>query len=318
MTPTLVALDTLIDDTEVEGETAEGRGWHFARWDGSDDLLATADAVVHVTTRIDSDFISRLGKCRVIGRFGTGLDTVDLEAARGAGMTVVRVRDYCTPELTAHTLALALCLARLRGPLVTKVTDAQPGWTGYRRQHPFRGDLTAQVVGYGTVGSSVAAALGALHIKTVVTTRHGAQEANDRGFDVVSLHDGLSVADLVLFHLDLSDQTRAIFGPEALRVVRPGALVINTARLQLTDEETLADGIERGVLGGIGLDARPGTSSPLWRVVGRPGVVITPHVGWYSEASLDRLGRATVENSIAAYEQAVLQDDGPSRPGRSN
>lgn len=310
MTPMVLALDTLIDDTEVEEKSAAGRGWQFQRWDGGNDLLLAADAVVHVTTRVDQDLITRLARCRVIGRFGTGIDTVDLQAAAAAGMTVVRVRDYCTPELTAHTVALALHLARLRGMAVEKVPDAGAGWSSFRQAHPLRGDLTAHVVGYGAAGASVAAALRALHIEPVVTTRHGGPAARAAGFDVVSWDDGLSVADLVLLHVDLSDQTRGIFGPKALNAVRPGALVINTARLELTDEETLALGIELGTLGGIGLDARLPPASPLRRVVGRPEVVITPHVGWYSEASLARLRRAGVEDSITAYERAETHENG--------
>lgn len=314
MSPTVLALDTLVDDTVVEEREAAGHGWCFQRWDGTDEALANAQAVVHVTTRIDQELINRLEGCRVIGRFGTGIDTVDLEAARRAGMTVVRVRDYCTPELTAHTLALALCLVRLRGSC-SDVVGQVPGWAEYRRHCPLRGDLTALVVGYGTVGASVARALRALHITTIVTTRHSARAAARSGARVLPLAEGIKASDLIFFHLDLSDETRAIFGPQALRMARPGAVVINTARLGLTDEETLANGIEQGVLGGIGLDARLGPSSALWRVVGRDNVLITPHIGWYSEASLARLRHAAIANSIAAYEQAPVKPNGQLATG---
>jgi phosphoglycerate dehydrogenase-like enzyme len=308
MSPIVLALDTLIDDSDVEESTAAVRGWRFERWDGSEEALATAPVVVHVTTRIDEELIGRLGRCKVIGRFGTGLDTVDLEAARRAGMAVVGVREYCTPELTAHTVALALALLRLKGR--SEVVGHVPGWSEFRRRNPLRGELTALVVGYGAVGSSVATALRALHMTTIVATRHGAEAASRSGATVLPLLEGLQVSDLILFHLDLSDGTRGAFGTEALGLVRPGAIVINTARLGLTDEQTLAIGIEQQVLGGIGIDARLSAESPLWRVADRDNVLITPHIGWYSEDSLARLRRAAIANSIAACEQAFDQARG--------
>jgi phosphoglycerate dehydrogenase-like enzyme len=115
----------------------------------------------------------------------------------------------------------------------------------------------------------------------------------------------------VLFHLDLSTETRGIFGPEALAAVKNGVVIVNTARIALTDEQTLVDGLESGILGGVGLDARLSPSSPIWAVAGRENVIVTPHVGWYSEASLADLRRATVLNTIRAFDK-VINDEGHS------
>src|SRR5262249_24075760 len=125
MTNTVLALDTLVDDTDIEEATAAAEGWRFERWEGSRRELAGADAIVHVVTRVDPALLSQLEHCRVVGRFGTGLDTVDLEASARAGMVVVGVRDYCTRELTAHTLALALSLLRLKGQATAATLGTQ-------------------------------------------------------------------------------------------------------------------------------------------------------------------------------------------------
>jgi len=137
----------------------------------------------------------------------------------------------------------------------------------------------------------------------LVTTRHGQAAAEGAGFEVVPLTEGFSRSDLMLFHLDLSAETRGVFGPAALDVVKRGVIVVNTARLALTDEQALVEGLEQGALGGVGLDARLASSSPVWKVVGREDVIVTPHVGWYSEASLAQLRRATVMSTIGAYDK---------------
>jgi D-3-phosphoglycerate dehydrogenase / 2-oxoglutarate reductase len=305
MTNTVLALDALVDDTDIEEATAAAEGWRFRRWDGSPSALPGADAIVHVVTRVDAPLLAQLERCRVVGRYGTGLDTVDMEASVRAGMVVVGVRGYCTGELTAHTLALALSLLRIRGQATAATSGAQPGWGSFRSQHPLRGDLTAHVIGYGAVGSTVAGVLRSLLIKPLVTTRHAQAEAERLGFEVVPLLEGLSRSDLVLFHLDLSEQTRGVFGSAALAAVKRGAVIVNTARLALTDEQTLVDGLDQDILGGVGLDTRLAPSSPVWSVVGLENVIVTPHVGWYSEASLAKLRQATVTNTIAAYNKAV-------------
>ena len=307
MTNTVLALDTLVDDTDIEEATAAAEGWRFQRWGGDASALASADAIVHVVTRVDTALLTQLERCRVVGRFGTGLDTVDMEASARAGMVVVGVRDYCTRELTAHTLALALSLLRVKGRATPATSGAQPGWSSFRSQHPLRGDLTALVIGYGAVGSTVAGVLKSLAIKPLVATRHCRSAAEGAGFEVVPLTDGLSRTDLLLFHLDLSAETRGIFGSGALNAVKRGAVIVNTARLALTDEQTLVDGLLQDILAGVGLDARLTASSPIWEVVGRENVIVTPHVGWYSEASLAQLRRATVTNTIGAYNKVVSE-----------
>ena len=307
MKKTVLALDTLVGETDVEEECAATEGWQLRRWEGSASELVTADAVVHVTTTVGPALIAQLERCRVVGRFGTGLDTVDLEATARAGIVAVGVRNYCTPELTAHTVALALSLLRVKGEAEPDAIGAQPDWSSFRKRHAIRGDLTAHVVGYGTIGTSVAAVLRALQIETLVTTRHCEAAAEHAGYKVVPLIGGLQRSDLVLFHLDLSAATRSIFGPEALGLVKRGAVVVNTARLALTEEQTLVNGLCAGVLGGVGLDARLAPASPLWNVVGREDLIVTPHVGWYSEASLARLRRSGVTNTIAAYNRVITE-----------
>src|SRR5436305_1139995 len=88
----LVVLDSLFDSLDLERTIASGHGWQIVPWDHDSEALATADAALHVNTRVDVELLEKMPRCRVIGRFGTGLDTVDQEAARRAGVVVVNVR----------------------------------------------------------------------------------------------------------------------------------------------------------------------------------------------------------------------------------
>ena len=108
----VVVIDSLFESLDVEREAAARYGARVVRLQDDPSLLARADVVAHVRTHVDAELIAAMSSCRVIARFGTGLDTVDLGAAERAGITVVGVRDYCVPELTSHTLALAFSLAR--------------------------------------------------------------------------------------------------------------------------------------------------------------------------------------------------------------
>jgi phosphoglycerate dehydrogenase-like enzyme len=306
----IVVLDALFADLTVEAETAAAQGWHLQGWDGSAEELARATIVLHVRTPIDRAMISRLVECRVIGRFGTGLDTVDHAAARDAGISVVGVTGYCTPEMTMHTLALGTSVLRGVGS----------GWANGVRQAMTWSEMTAHgrianpqlalVVGYGAIGSAVARAFSALGLQVKVATRSGRGPAQAAGHDVVPLERGLAAADLVSLHVALTAETELIIGEHSVNTIKQGTVLINTARLGLMDQEQVAQALASGRLGGLGLDARLPAESPLRRVLDLPQVLVTPHTGWYSPRSANVLRTETVIRSIAAADR----DDGCAAP----
>jgi D-3-phosphoglycerate dehydrogenase len=97
--------------------------------------------------------------------------------------------------------------------------------------------------------------------------------------------------------------TRGFFDDDLIRCLRPGAIIVNTARVGLLDEHAVASAIQDRTLGGLGLDTRLTPASPLTAVLGHPRVLVTPHIGWYSERSLHELRRRTVTNTVSAYAQ---------------
>jgi D-3-phosphoglycerate dehydrogenase / 2-oxoglutarate reductase len=301
----LLVLDSLFDSLAVEEAVAGALGWSLERWTGDERQLAEANAAVHVRTPIGKALVEKMPRCRVVGRFGTGLDTVDREVAHEAGIAVVNVRDYCIPELASHTVALALCLERRLNELARSSTASLDlNWQSFAAQSPIRGRTTATVVGFGSVGSAVAAALTAIGYDVLAVTQHGRTAAERSAIDVVDLEEGLARSSVVSLHTRFDPTSPKLIEREALEKMQPDAILVNTARLGLIDEEAVADAIASGRLGGLGLDAHLGSASPLRRIASHPRVFITPHIGWYSERSAKQLREETITATIGAYGSA--------------
>jgi D-3-phosphoglycerate dehydrogenase len=140
----------------------------------------------------------------------------------------------------------------------------------------------------------------------MVATRR-ASAAFDPLVEVVDLVTGLGRADIIFIQRELSAATRGFFGAELLEHVRPHAILINTARKDLMDQAAVAAALRRGTLGGIGLDAKLNEDEPIAALLDHPRVLVTPHIGWYSERSLNELRRRTVANTISAYSSPLIR-----------
>jgi phosphoglycerate dehydrogenase-like enzyme len=296
----VLVLDSLFDSVDTEREQAAAVGWTLSRWGGSERELGEADVVAHVRTRVDATLIGSLSRCRVIARFGTGLDSVDLQAAQASGIAVVGVRDYCTPELCSQTLALGFALLRrLKDVLSGRTGDLS--WQAFADRFPISGGTNATVVGFGSIGQAVSRALAATGFEVSVVTREGADAAREAGLEVVPLEEGLARADFVTLHPALTPLTARMIDQERLKMIRPGAVLVNTARLGLFDEEAVVAAVRSGRLGGLGVDAHLSEASPLQAIAANPAVIFTPHIGWYSMRSANVLRRSTIERGIEAY-----------------
>lgn len=292
MSGSLLVLDSLFDTLDIETAAAARLGWTIERWNKSPSSLGAAEAVVHVTTRVDDALQDRMTACRVVGRFGTGLDTVDQQAAARRGISVVGVRHYCVPELTTHTLALGFALDR-------QVNGYEPDWSWETAAQSVAlpGRRRATVVGFGAIGQAVATALAALSINVRVVTHHDAARA--AGFETVPLDEGLAHADYLFLHAALTADNAKLIGEAQIDRLPEGAILVNTARFGLVDDSALAKSLAAGRIGGAGLDVRLPSTSPLRHLLGDPRLLVTPHIGWYSRRSADELRRRTIEETIA-------------------
>lgn len=302
--PIVLILDSLFADLSLEAETANAFGWDLERWDGDSSSLKRANAVVHVKTRIDGDFMAQLERCSVIGRFGTGLDSIDQKEAARRGIEIASVRDYCTQELTTHSLGLAFALDRRLTAFNTGEISSQETWQNIAAANALPGRTQAAVIGAGTIGSAVTRALLGAGLEVHLVSSHGSPELIEAGARNASMAEALAVADMIFLHMAAPHDGKPVVTDDWLSLVKPTAILVNTARLALFDEHAVARALSEGRLAGLGLDALVSTSSPLLDLSRSSHVIITPHIGWYSARSASVLRKAGVENTLkAAYGQ---------------
>ncbi len=249
---------------------------------------------------------------RLITVAATGTNNVDLDAARERGIAVCNVRDYCTTSVTQHVLAAILLLThRLRefGQLATDGSwGRSPQFT--MLDFPIR-ELSGRVlgiVGYGTLGRSVAqAAQAALGMRVVIANRAGAERTPGR----IDLHEMLPQVDVLSLHCPLTAATQNLIGARELALMKPDALLINTARGGLIDSQALADALRARRIGGAAIDVLtqepPVDGSPLL-ATDLPHYLITPHIAWSA-----REARQRCLDEVAANIEAFLRGDSRNR-----
>ena len=263
--------------------------------------VAGADAVLNCYAKMPGDVIRTLDRCRIIARYGIGVDTIDLEAANKRGIVVTNVPDYCIDEVSDHALSLALALARGVTLLDRRVRTGSWTPTDARPLHRIRG-RTLGLVGFGRIARALAVKAAALGYHVVATDPYVADDAvRDAGVEPLSFDELLERADIVSMHVPLTDESHHLFGSEALAKMKPGAILVNTSRGPLVDTAALRDALASGHLGGAALDVLeqepPAPDEPLLQ---RDDVVITPHAGFYSEESVRELQRKAVEQVVDA------------------
>ena len=272
-------------------------------------VAADADAVLVTYAKISADMIGQMNRCRIISRFGIGVDNVDLAAATHAGIVVTKVPDYCVDEVSDHTMALLLAVARKIPLANTHVQAGRWEMPAVVPIHRLRGSVLG-LVGFGRIPQLVAPKAKAFGLRVMAYDPFVPPDVFAReGVEGVGLAQLLSRSDFVSIHTPLMPETRGLFNADAFRQMKPTAYLINTARGPIVDEAALAEALDAGRLAGAALDVmpqEPPIGSPL---LGRENVVITPHTSFYSEESLLELQRKAAEEVVA-----VLTGKRPRNP----
>jgi len=290
-------------ERDVLGDIADVRdaGGDLDAEDDIDADLVDADAILNLRYEINGDLIRRLDGCRIVARYGIGVDNVDSEAATEEGIYVTNVPDYCQEEVATH--ALSLLLALYRG--LTRYDDSVAAGEWERAVAAPIHRLSTQtlgIVGFGAIGRAVADRALALGFDIVTSDPYvDAETAGDHGADLVEFETLLERSDAVTIHSPLVEATRGMFDAAAFERMNDGAVLVNVARGPIVDGDALRAALDAGKIRGAGLDVfpdePPAVDDPL-RTHER--VVATPHVGWYSkEANAERRRRAA-ENVRAA------------------
>jgi D-3-phosphoglycerate dehydrogenase len=252
-------------------------------------LAHDADAVLVTYAKITGDMIRQMSRCRIISRFGIGVDNVDLEAATAAGIVVTKVPDYCIDEVSDHTMALLLSAVRKIPFANRQVHSGEWRMPAVVPIHRLR-DRVLGLVGFGRIPQLVAPKARAFGLRVVAYDPFVPDEVFESA-DVakVDFPSLLRISDYVSIHSPLVPETRGLFNADAFRQMKPTAYLVNTARGPIIDEAALAAALDAKQISGAALDVmtqEPPTGSPL---VGRDDVIITPHTSFYSEESLIEL-----------------------------
>ena len=277
----------------------------------ADDIVAAArdaDAVLVTYAKLTREVLTQFTRCKAIGRFGLGVDNIDLVAAKEKGMAVNYVPDYCIREVSDHAMALLLALIR-KIPLSNKLVQSgrweMPAVVPIRR---IEGTVLG-LVGFGHIPRLVAPKAQAFGIRVIASDPYAKPEVfKTAGVESVDFDTLLQSSDYVSVHAPLLPATRGMMNAAAFAKMKKGAYIVNTARGPLIDEPALIAALDSGQIGGAGLDVV--ASEPLAKdssLLGRDNVIISPHTAFYSTEALNELQTkcATDVARVLSGEKAV-------------
>ncbi|MFW5860502.1 MAG: D-2-hydroxyacid dehydrogenase [Planctomycetota bacterium] len=259
-------------------------------------------AAVAITNkvRLDRATLDQLGDLEYIGITATGYEIVDLEAARAHGVIVTNVPGYSTPSVAQMTIALLLELTNHIGLHAAACRDGawsrNPDFCFWERPLLELQGKILGLIGYGAIARAVAPIAHALGMH-VAATSPSRTSGNDGTVRFAQLPVILRECDVISLHCPLTEDTQGLIDSQALGLMKPTALLINTARGALLDENAVAEALRRGRLGGCGVDVLasepPSPANPL---LFAPNCVVSPHVAWATTASRQRLLDCVIAN----------------------
>ena len=289
--PKIAIVDIDFDDIELERAMAGAAGIDLVRFQGREpdqviENAAGADGVLTSYAHFPRRVFEALPQLKVVSRTGVGYDTIDLQAATDHGVAVCTVPGYGTEVVSDHAITLALCVLRRINEIDA---DMRNGVWNYKRTRPL-GQVhgrTFGVVGMGEIGRAVARKARGLGFRVICTSRSlVAGRRTPEGYDICTFEELLSQADVVSFHCALAPETHHLLDAERIALMRPGAVVVNTARGPVIDPDALAEALCEGRLWGAGLDVFEGEPVDFESAICKaPHTVLTSHAAYWSEES---------------------------------
>ena len=278
-------LETL---TEVFGKTGQEFISYGARPSGDEELIARAeeaDIVVIANMPFRENVIARCRHLKMISVAFTGVDHVDIEQCRARGIIVSNAAGYSTNAVADLAFGLMISLLRYVYPCETALRDG--GTKGAMIGFELSG-LTLGIVGTGAIGLQVASIGRAFGCRIIAYSRTPKKEAESMGICYVGLEQLMKESDIVSLHLPLNDSTRGLIGKHMLSLMKPTAILINTARGPIVDSAALADALKEGKIAGAGVDVFE-TEPPIASdhpLLSAPNAILTPHIAFATQQSL--------------------------------
>lgn len=262
------------------------------------ELAEGADGLLVQYAQVTEDVLAELPDLAVVSRYGIGVDNVDVEAASAHDVAVTHVPSYCEEEVATHAFSLLLTVARKTALYDREVKSGTWDWKVGRPIEPLSGK-TVGFVAFGKIPRTFADLADGFDFDYLTYDPYlDEADVADHPVEKVDFETLLAEADVISIHTPLVEETHHMFDDEAFERMKESAILLNTARGPIIDEGALHDALAAGEIAGAGLDVmeeEPTHESPLFDL---DSTVVTPHVAWYSEASVTELRRKTAENVV--------------------
>jgi len=273
------------------------------------EICKDADGVLTARAPITRRVIESMAKCRVIVRYGIGVETVDIPAATGRGIMVANVPDYCVDEVSDHALALLLMLSRRVMPAMALAREEKWLIAKMPILHRLRGQ-TCGLVGCGQIGSLLVVKVAALGMRPLIYDPYLHEtKSREMGAELVSFERLLAESDFISLHAPLNEKTRHLFSEAAFGKMKRTAYIVNTARGGLIDETALMAALDAGEIAGAAVDvleSETAVTPARTALANHAKVIVTPHTAWLSEES-----RASLQGKAVAQVLAGVRGERP-------
>jgi len=301
-TYTILVTDYAWPDLEIERQLLNAIDAQLlvARTGSPEEIIALAsqaDAILTCWAQVPAAALEAAPRCRLVSRYGIGLDNIPVQRATELGILVTNVPDFCLEEVSDHAMALLLTSAR---QIVPQATASREG--GWQRQTgraiPRLRGQTVGLIGYGNSAQALVPKAAGFGLKVLAYTPRLTPGLLENGVRATNrLDDLLEQADYISIHAPLTDETRSLIDARALRRMKPNAVIINTSRGAIIDENALVRALQENWIAGACLDVLaqepPSPDHPLRNL---PNVILTPHAAFYSEASIAELQQKAAQN----------------------
>ncbi len=269
-------------------------------------VAAAEGLLTLLTDRVDAALISAAPKLRAISNYAVGFDNVDLEAARTRGIPIGNTPDVLTQATADLTFALILACARRLPQAIDSVKAGD--WLTWEPGKDLGSDVygaTLGIVGFGRIGRAVAQRAGGFQMRVIHCGSDGAERLNTL----------LDQSDFVSLHLPLTPATHGLIDAKALARMRPSAILINTARGAIVDQQALARALADGAIAGAALDVTDPEPIPAGHPLLRaPNLILTPHIGSATRSAREQMAELAVDNLLAGLEGRAM----PHQAGGAN
>lgn len=305
----VLVTDQVFGSVDIERDALAEAGHELRESPDADEatlaeLAREADALMVCFAQVTEPVVSAAaegGGCRIIARFGIGVDNVDVEAATRAGILVTNVADYCLDEVADHTMTLLLAAARRVLPAAIGVRSGE--WAVPKEDvHRIQGRRLA-LLGVGRIGRRVASRARAFGIEVTGFDPYVSDWEEVGAEPASSLEEAVAEADFVSLHAPLTPETHHLVGEDAIAAMKRAPIVVNTSRGGLLDLDAATRALDDGRLGGLALDVTEEEPLPADHPLRtHPRALVTPHMSFHSAEATEELRRRTVAEVLRALD----------------